>query len=56
MDDHWGKFERARQALKEIKKYNRLRNDLDGYLYDVALWGMGNIEDRPKPKDFGIEQ
>lgn len=48
------KLERAHTALKEIKKYNPLHNDLEAYLYDMAEWGMGNLEVRPSPSIFGL--
>jgi len=41
-------------ALEETVKFNRLRNDLDAYLYDLYLWAAdGNP--KPDPKDFGLE-
>jgi hypothetical protein len=42
------------EALEEIKKYNRLRNDLDAYLYEVADWGLGIRKEPPNPEDYGI--
>ena len=45
---------RAIEALEEIKKRNRLRNDLDAYLYEVANWGLGIREDAPDPEDYGV--
>lgn len=45
---------KAIEALEEIKKYNRLRNDLDAYLYEVTNWGLGIREKAPDPDDYGI--
>lgn len=44
----------ATEALKEIVSLNRLRNDLDAYLFTLANWGLGKEEKRPVPKDFGL--
>ena len=46
---------RARAALGIIQKYNHLRNDLDGYLYGVVEWGLGEIPEQPKPESFGLK-
>jgi hypothetical protein len=46
---------RACEALSEISRYNRVRNDLEAYLADVAEWGMGEMEDRPNPTLFGLQ-
>ena len=35
-------FIRAYEALREINKYNRIHNDLEAYLFDLAEWGMGD--------------
>jgi hypothetical protein len=40
-------------ALKTIKRYNGLRNDMDAYLYEVAEYALGFIE-KPNPEDFGL--
>lgn len=47
--------ENMKEALEILKRYNRLRNDLDAYLYDIIEWAL---EDKPKPnpKNFGIEE
>ncbi len=46
---------RARVALSEIARYNNVRNDLDAYLSDLADWGMGEREQRPDPKQYGLK-
>lgn len=45
---------RAILALRLIKSFNYLRNDLDAYLFEVYLCGIGEREDWPDPKDYGI--
>ena len=44
----------AIEALKIITDMNRIRNDIETYLHDVGLWGIGEGL-KPNPKDFGIE-
>lgn len=44
----------AREALQEIKRFNRLNHDTDAYLFDVAKWGLGERESRPTLDEFGI--
>ena len=46
--------DRMRMALLEINQYNNINNDLQAYLFDVAKWGMGEIESKPIPTDYGI--
>ena len=48
------RWDNATTALKEIQKRNRLRNDLDAYLYEVVNYGLGNQE-KPDPADYGQE-
>lgn len=45
---------REKEALEILKKFNRLRNDLDAYLYEVIEWGLG-MASKPDPKRFGVE-
>lgn len=45
---------KAHTALVEILKYNRIGNDEDAYLYEIAHWGMGNCTPRPDPSEFGL--
>lgn len=47
-------MENAIEALKIINKFNRIRNDIEAYLYSIAEWGIGKAP-KPDPKDFGIE-
>ena len=46
---------KATKALRIIKSFNHLRNDLDAYLFEVCLSGIGERKDWPDPKDYGIE-
>ncbi len=55
--------ERMNDALEEVIKFNRLRNDLDAYLLAVSEWGIKGkwgadeeFTDRPDLTDFGVEQ
>jgi len=45
----------AKVALEEIKKYNRINNDLESYLFAVANWGLGK-EEKPIISNWGIEE
>ena len=47
-------FLRAHAALQEINRYNRMHNDLEAYLFEIAKWGMGETEEHPKPESFGL--
>lgn len=53
-NDSETQLERAKQALLIIRNYNRLRNDLDAYLFEVAQYGLGERQDEPKAEDYGI--
>ncbi|MCK5347542.1 MAG: hypothetical protein KAR20_29235 [Candidatus Heimdallarchaeota archaeon] len=46
------KYIRAIEALKIIKDHNRLKNDIDAYLHEVALWGLGLREEMPNMEDY----
>ena len=47
--------ERQREALIEISKRNRLRNNLDCYLQGVAAHGLGKGV-KPSPEEFGLKK
>lgn len=47
-------LKRAKEALKEIQKYNRISNDLDAYIWEMARYGLWQEENKPNPKDYGI--
>lgn len=59
-------LERAHEALETINAYNHLRNDLQAYTHDVALWGLNGdrwkeqmeeenkSDEKPDPKGFGL--
>lgn len=47
-------IKRQAQALDEINRFNRIRNDLDAYLWEVAKHGLGQIEEKPKREDYGL--
>lgn len=47
-------LERAIEALKILLEFNRIRNDLDAYLFDIIQWGLGDIQDRPDKSDYGL--
>ena len=46
---------RAIKSLHLINSFNQVRNDLDVYLYEVYLYGIGLREDWPEQKDYGID-
>ncbi len=45
--------ERATLALREIMYRNPQRCDVDGYLLDLAAWGLEIKKERPAPRGFG---
>lgn len=48
------RLNRALTALDELKRWNRIHNDLEAYLFEVARWGQGETDEQPKPEDFGV--
>lgn len=46
----------TRAALAEIRRFNRLRTDLDAYLYEVINYGLGKRKEAPLPSDYGLDQ
>ena len=46
---------RQQQALEEIRHFNRIHNDLEAYLFEVAEYGLGMIEEKPRRENYGIE-
>lgn len=46
--------ERMETALRELVWHNPLHHDFDSYLYDLAQWGLGKVERRPDPGDYGL--
>lgn len=47
-------LKRATEALTEILKHHNIKNDLDAYLYEVARYGLGQVEKRPESKYYGV--
>ena len=47
-------LEKARTALREIDRLNRVNNDLGAYLSAMAEWGLGELDEKPKLEDFGL--
>jgi hypothetical protein len=45
---------RAVDIIKEIQKFNNLKNNTDIYLYEFCQWGLGIIETKPNPSDYGL--
>lgn len=45
---------RCKEVLEEMLERNRLRHDLDAYLYDLTEWGLGRETVRPDPKVYGL--
>ena len=46
-------LKQAHTALREINSYNTIKNDLEAYLSEVAFWGLGEVNEKPDPTDFG---
>lgn len=40
--------------LEELEELNPFRNDADNYFMELAKWGLGKRDGRPKMADFGI--
>lgn len=47
-------LEKAYAALHELQKWNRLHHDLDSYLFNIAEWGLGEIDEKPNPESYGV--
>ena len=47
--------ERLVSALTEIDSYNRIHNDLEAYLSELADWGLSRRETRPTAAEFGFK-
>ena len=47
--------ERQHTALETLKRHNPLHNDFEAYLYEIAKWGLGNIDTLPSPSDYGLD-
>ncbi len=46
------KTEKAIEALEEVKRFIKLTNDFDAYLYEVVNWGLGIRATAPDPDDY----
>ena len=55
--DLLNQLDRAHGALIVLEYYNRIHNDFEAYLLQVAEWGLGDRENIPKPDSFvsGLE-
>lgn len=47
-------IERLEETVKTCLEFNRLKNDTDAYLHELCEWALGNVEERPDPKDYGV--
>ena len=47
-------LEVAYTALNELKRWNRLNNDLDSYLMRIAEWGLDEGA-KPDPVNYGVD-
>lgn len=47
--------EKAIEALKECRRFNRLNNDLEAYLFSMADWALNNNV-KPDPKNYRVEK
>ena len=48
------KIKRMTNALEIIQEFNNLRNDTDAYLHSVIEYALGDIDEEPKPEDYGL--
>jgi hypothetical protein len=49
------KIQRLEEALSEHQRFNRIGNDLDSYLWNMAEWAFGR-EEKPNPESYGLTQ
>jgi len=49
------KENRTEEALREIYDMMPSHNDLESYIYAMCEWGLGLIEDKPDPADYGLD-
>jgi hypothetical protein len=47
--------EKAIEALKECRRFNKLQNDLEAYLFYMAEWALNN-KMKPDPKNYGVRK
>ena len=47
-------IERMRHVLKMICEYNPLRNDRDAFIQKLCKYRLNDIDEEPKPADFGL--
>ena len=47
-------YRRSERALKIVRQYNRLANDLDDYLHAIAQWGLGKRSRKPTLDNCGL--
>lgn len=45
-------FDNMEEALKILQSLNPIKNYVDAYLYDIAEWGLGNMEQKPDPSEY----
>ena len=49
------KIDKLIEALKAYQEYNKIRNDLDAYLYAMGEWALGpGGLTKPQKEDYGI--
>ena len=54
MNEKEKEIERMRHVLKMICEYNPLRNDRDAFIQELCEYGLGHIDEEPKPAEFGL--
>lgn len=54
LQDAAGEIERLRAALAEINGFNRIHNDLEAYLFDLAQYALGDTQKKPERSTYGI--
>lgn len=46
---------KMKEALDILKKYSKLHNDLNAYLYTVIEWATKDKK-KPNPEDYGLSK
>jgi hypothetical protein len=50
------KLARLEEALREYQRFNHIRNDFDAYLWEMGRWALGEIDEKPSRKDYGLPE
>ena len=46
---------KLKEALEAYHRFNPLHNDLEAYLWDMGEWALNDLEKKPDPEEFGLD-